>query len=120
MKPSTPPSRSPRASASQPSSSAARATVGLESKAGVMIASAATRSGCASAKRTAVCAPIEAPASSARSMPALVEHRGEVRGEALVAVGAGVWRRRRAAVAARVVGDHAMAGALQRAEPITT
>ena len=54
-----------------------------------MIASAATRSGCDSAKRSAVCAPIDAPASSARSHAALVEHRLEVVGQPLVAVLAG-------------------------------
>ena len=37
--------------------------------AGVISASAATRSGCSLATRTAVCAPIETPASSARSTP---------------------------------------------------
>ena len=50
-------------------------------------ASAATRSGCSSAKRSAVCAPIEAPASTARSHAGRVEHRAEVRGQARVAVG---------------------------------
>ena len=43
---------------------------------------------CDSARRSAVCAPIDAPASTARCEPQRVEHRREVLGELLVAVGA--------------------------------
>jgi hypothetical protein len=46
---------------------------------------------------------------------AVVEHGEQVGGQALVAVVARVARGRGAAVGAGVVGDHAMAGALERA-----
>ena len=74
----------------------------------------ATRSAWSSAKRTIVCAPIEAPASTRALDPAVVEHGEQVGGEVVVAVGVGRGRRRGRAVPARVVGDHAVAVALER------
>ena len=77
-----------RASASQRVES--RRVVGPRGRRpGVMTTSPATRSGCSSAKRSSVCAPIDAPASTARSIAAVVEHRAQVGGEVGVAVGPG-------------------------------
>ncbi len=76
-----------------------------------MITSAATRSGCLSANVVSVCAPIEAPASTALVDLAVVEHGEQVGRQPVVAV---VVAAVGLAVGARVVGDHAMAGALER------
>ena len=116
-KPSTPPpaARGQRVPAARVLPAIA---LGLDgSNAGVMSASAATRSGGSARSATAVCAPIEAPASTARSIP---RRRAPPRGRRRAAHSRRRGRRRpaRAAVAAGVVGDHAMAGALeQRASP---
>ena len=79
-----------------------------------MTTSAAARSGYSSAKRSSVCAPIEAPASTARSIPRSSITRARSRDEVLVAVGVRRGRRIAAPVAARVVGDDAVPGALER------
>ena len=65
-------------------------------------------------KRTAVCAPIEAPTTTARSIVQLVHHGLEVAGQRGVGVVA-VGRRRRVAVTAGVVEHEPAAGALERA-----
>ena len=79
-----------------------------------MITRPATRSGCASANFVSVCAPIEAPASTARSIPRSSSTASRSSAQPLVAVVVRV-RRVGLAVGARVVGDHAVAGALERA-----
>ena len=71
-------------------------------------------------ERSIVCAPIDAPASTARSIPRSSSTASRSAASVVVAVGGGRRRGSERAVAARVVGDHAVAGALERREPITT
>ena len=67
-----------------------------------------------------VCAPIEAPASTARSMPAASSTASRSVDEVVVAVASGSGAGRRRAVPARVVGDHAVPPRSSAREPMTT
>ncbi len=78
--------RSPSASASQRASRSGRHRRSPGSYAGVMTTSPPTRSGALSASHSSVWAPIEAPASTARSIPSRVEHRLQVEAEVVVRV----------------------------------
>ena len=98
----------------QPRPSSRGSGSGAPRWAGVTIVRGRTRSGWARATATAVAEPIDWPTSAARSMPEVVEHRDRVGGEDLVAVGRGRVGGGGDAVAAGVVGHHAVAGALER------
>ncbi len=70
---------------------------------------------CATQSEAIVCAPIDTPASTARSMSAASSTCSRSRADARSHRSAALRRGRGEAVAAGVVGEHAMAGALQRA-----
>ena len=86
-----------------------------------MTTSPATRSGALNARRIVVWAPIDTPASTARSIPKPSSTGQQVVLQLGVGVRVAHSRRRGVAVSAGVVGDHPMPGSLQsREEPITT
>ncbi len=114
MKPSTPPCSRPSASASQRANRSSPPCV-AGSYAGVMTTNPATRSGaCEREPQQRVSA--HRRSREHRSLDlARVEHSLEIATEIVVGVCLGRRRRRGPAVSACVVGDHAMARALERA-----